>query len=191
MGEPWMVEMLDRINKERAKKKYNPLCLNEKLMMAAQKHNNDMVKNGFTSHTGSDGSSIADRITRQNYKFGFYGENIAKGQDSVTKAMDAFMNSPVHKDNILYDRFKHVGIAWHKKNYWTQVFAAAKEGVEFCMDYDVGTNKPTKKPTKKPKKAPKPTKKPKKTPKPTKKPTKKKENTKANKETSKRCVRYS
>lgn len=150
--DPWMKEMLDRINEERKKAGVSlQLCLNEKLIKTAKKHNDDMAKNDFTSHTGSDGSSIADRITRQNYKFGFYGENVAKGQESVTNVMNAFMNSPVHKDNILYDRFKHVGIAWHTgKNQWTQVFAAAREGVEFCMDYDVGTNKPTKKPTKKP-----------------------------------------
>jgi len=143
----WLVEMLDRVNKERKTAGVRLLCLNEKLIKAAKKHNKDMVENNFSGHVGSDGSSIGDRITREDYKYGNFGENIAKGQESVTKVMNAFMNSPVHKDNILFNRFKHIGAAWDtEKRQWTQVFAAAKEGVEFCMDYKVVTSKPTKKP---------------------------------------------
>merc|ERR1711982_291294 len=88
----WKAEMLALMNEERSKEGANALCLNSKLTNAAEKHNQDMVENKIWSHTGSDGSSIEDRITRENYKWGTTGQNILRGEGSVALAMEKFMS---------------------------------------------------------------------------------------------------
>ncbi len=54
-----------------------------------------------------------------------YGENLAKGYSSADEAIVAWMNSPSHKDNILFSGFKTGAIAIHVINgqwYWANEF---------------------------------------------------------------------
>jgi len=137
----WMVEMLNRVNQERTERGLTALCLNEKLNKAAENHNNDMFNKGIFSHTGSDGSNPADRIEKAGYNWGSYGENVAQGQTSVDKVMNAWMNSSGHKANILGAKFEHLGVAWETtKNHWTQVFASDWENDETCIGDTGGGN---------------------------------------------------
>jgi len=127
---PWMQEMLEEVNSLRAEKDAPPLCYNSKLIDAALRHNNDMVANDFLSHTGSDGSSISDRVGDSGYLWSALSENIAKGQSSVKIVMEAWENSPGHYNNIIYADHIHFGAAWNSStNHWTQVF-----GKPLCSD---------------------------------------------------------
>lgn len=54
-----------------------PLSWSPRLAQAAYLHSLDMVRNGFLSHTGSDGSSAGRRISRQKYPWRAYGDNPA------------------------------------------------------------------------------------------------------------------
>lgn len=54
-----------------------------------------------------------------------YGENLAKGYSSADAAVEAWMNSASHKDNILFNGFKTGAIAIHIENgqwYWANEF---------------------------------------------------------------------
>lgn len=54
------------------------------------------------------------------------GENLAFGFNDAEDAVDAWMESPTHKDNILYDEFTKSAIAIYQDDdgtcYWTQQF---------------------------------------------------------------------
>ena len=54
------------------------------------------------------------------------GENLAFGYDDAKSANDAWMASPTHKDNILYDEFESVAISVYKDDsgvcYWATEF---------------------------------------------------------------------
>lgn len=54
------------------------------------------------------------------------GENLAFGFDSAEEVMDGWMNSPTHKDNILYDEFNEISISVYQDDngvmYWAQEF---------------------------------------------------------------------
>lgn len=54
------------------------------------------------------------------------GENLAFGFDNATDAVDAWMNSPTHRDNILYDEFAKVAIGIYEDDggtcYWAQEY---------------------------------------------------------------------
>lgn len=56
--------VLTLVNNERSKAGCSPLTINAKLTKAAQDHSKDMASHQNMSHTGSDGSSPGDRITR-------------------------------------------------------------------------------------------------------------------------------
>ncbi|MGW6400332.1 CAP domain-containing protein [Streptomyces sp. NPDC055134] len=119
--------VLTLVNNERSKAGCSPLTMNAKLTKAAQDHSKDMASHGNMSHTGSDGSSPGDRITRAGYSWSSYGENVAYGYSTPEKVMAGWMSSPGHKRNILDCSFKEIGIGVAQPNsYWTQDFGTAR-----------------------------------------------------------------
>lgn len=53
------------------------------------------------------------------------GENLAFGYDNATDCVKAWMNSPTHRDNILYDEFEKVAISIYEDNgtyYWANQY---------------------------------------------------------------------
>lgn len=54
-----------------------------------------------------------------------YGENLAKGYDTADAAVQAWMDSPTHKENIMDSEFTSGAIAIHVSNgqwFWAQEF---------------------------------------------------------------------
>jgi uncharacterized protein YkwD len=125
-------DMLRAVNRERSRKGLGSLCYNAKLNRAAEIHTKDMASRGRLSHTGSDGSSVGDRVTRVGYQWRRVAENIARGQTSVDAVMTSWMNSSGHRANILNSGVVHLGF-YMTNNYWTQVFGAAFSS-EGCTD---------------------------------------------------------
>merc|ERR1711963_974193 len=68
-GHVFSEEVLQLVNAERRKTGAPALCLNGQLTRAAAVHSADMRKNGFFSHTGSDGSSVGVRVSREGYSW--------------------------------------------------------------------------------------------------------------------------
>ncbi|MEV6651985.1 sigma-70 family RNA polymerase sigma factor [Streptomyces sp. NPDC051219] len=115
------------INKERAKKGCGPVRSNKRLKKAALRHSKDMAARDFFDHTNPDGVDPGERITAAGYEWSTYGENIARGQRSPAQVMDAWMDSPGHRANILNCSFEEVGIGIHRGSggpWWTQAFGA-------------------------------------------------------------------
>ncbi|MFG2527092.1 CAP domain-containing protein [Streptomyces sp. NPDC048516] len=118
--------VVELVNKERSKAGCSPLTVNAKLTKAAQDHSKDMADHKNMSHTGSDGSSPDDRITRAGYHWNAYGENVAYGYSTPEKVMAGWMSSPGHKRNILDCSFKEIGVGVAQPgDYWTQDFGTA------------------------------------------------------------------
>ena len=118
--------ILTRVNEERAAEGVAPLTRNAALDAAAAAHATDMTDNMFFTHTGSDGSTAADRVSAQGYTWSTVGENIAYGMSDADGVMNLWMNSPGHRSNILNPAFTEIGIAVDDRGvpYWVQVFAA-------------------------------------------------------------------
>jgi uncharacterized protein YkwD len=132
------IEMLGRINDARVSERYcgeelapatHTLVWHCTIAAAAQKHSDDMADNNFFSHTGSDGTNVADRLTNAGYSWRTAGENIAAGQTSVEAVMTDLLESPGHCLNIMNNRFEEMGAALAEnpdaeyRRYWTQNFA--------------------------------------------------------------------
>ncbi|MFI5155211.1 MAG: CAP domain-containing protein [Chitinophagales bacterium] len=97
------------------------LAWNSILASAADTHSIDMNTNSFLSHTGSDGSSPADRITAAGYVWQSWAENIASGYTSEQAVMNGWLGSEPHCKNIMSPNIKELGVA-REGNYWTQDF---------------------------------------------------------------------
>lgn len=99
-----------------ALEKWNP-----KMQQAAQKHADDMTRNNFFSHTGSDGSDADSR----NKSFGYTGltvvENAAAGFRSPQAVMNAWMQSQGHCLGIMAELARSVALAQSGK-YTVMVF---------------------------------------------------------------------
>ena len=106
---------------------------------AARAHTNDMVDRNFLGHTGSDGSNVQDRVLRCGYTQPIItGENVAAGNPNVPETLDALMQSPGHRANILDPRFTMLGFFYRfesdirYRHYWTQVFSNSNR--ESCSE---------------------------------------------------------
>jgi uncharacterized protein YkwD len=82
------------------------------LAMAAYLHSGDMVLNNFFSHTGSDGSSPGQRISRQGYPWRMYGENIAVGYPTVSSVLQGWLGSEGHCRNLMNPAFTEIGAGY-------------------------------------------------------------------------------
>lgn len=117
-------QILASVNAERARKGLQPLVYNGLLTRAARGHVQDMLRKGFFSHTGSNGSSSADRARQVGYDFCIVGENISMGHTSVQAAMQGWMDSKGHRDNILNRKFTEMGIGIAEGARYVTVFGS-------------------------------------------------------------------
>ncbi len=123
----WVGDMLVRINAERANAGAAPVQLCGTLMTAAQGHSWDQAAHSNMSHTGSNGSSMQQRVAAANYVgWNALAENVAAGQPTVGSVMDAWMASAGHRRNLLSTSYTHVGLGLASSGsgtpYWTQNF---------------------------------------------------------------------
>lgn len=100
-----------------------PLSRNNVLVITADEHAKDMEQMNRMQHTGSDGSDSGTRLTRNGYRWRAVGENIARGQTSISQVVNGWFDSPGHCRNLMSANFTEFGMA-RSGLYWAQVFAA-------------------------------------------------------------------
>ncbi|MFJ2898575.1 CAP domain-containing protein [Streptomyces sp. NPDC087218] len=116
--------VLALVNQERAKVGCSPLTASSSLASLAQDFSRDMAARGFFDHTDPDGRSPWDRASKAGVK-GLAAENIARGQADAQAVMEAWMDSPGHRANILNCDYKTLGVGVHQGSggpWWTQEF---------------------------------------------------------------------
>lgn len=107
--------LIGLINQERIDQGLGGLATEGALTAAARSHSLDMACGDFLSHSGSDGSNPADRVTAQGYSFQAVGENIYAGggpYNSPQSAFEAWMDSDAHRANMLSSNYSSIGIGY-------------------------------------------------------------------------------
>ena len=84
---------------------------NINLLQAAKGHATDMATNNYFAHTGQDGRTPDQRVLAAGYSYIRMGENIAAGQTSVETAMNAWIGSASHCQNMMTPEFKDIAVA--------------------------------------------------------------------------------
>jgi len=112
------------------------LKLSAALADAALAHSLDMATRDYFDHRGPDGSTPASRVTRAGYSWRVVGENIAAGVATPEEAVEGWLQSPAHCENLMDPRFVDMGVAYAVNPHnpsailWTQVFAATRSAAE-------------------------------------------------------------
>jgi uncharacterized protein YkwD len=107
----YTTQVLALINSARASAGLPALSGNAKLTASAQGHSDDMACHNLLSHTGSDGSSIYERVVAAGYTPS-YVEEIIFASGSPQQAFDWWMNDPPHRDAILNPKVNHFGAGY-------------------------------------------------------------------------------
>ncbi|MEV2275074.1 CAP domain-containing protein [Nocardiopsis sp. NPDC049922] len=117
---PEVNQVVQLVNAERAEAGCGPLRVDDRLTAAAQEHSEDMDARNYMAHESPEGEGPGDRAQRHGYD-SWGAENVAKGQTSAEQVMDAWMNSPGHRANILNCDLVAIGVG-ESGNAWTQLF---------------------------------------------------------------------
>jgi uncharacterized protein YkwD len=83
---------------------------NAALSQAAHAHSLDMQAGNFFSHTGSGGSTLAQRINATGYVWSTIAENIAAGQATIHGVVDGWMASDGHCANLMNSNLLDMGL---------------------------------------------------------------------------------
>lgn len=103
-------EVIRLTNDQRVANGLIPLTENTTLDAAALAKGNDMIAKGYWAHFAPDGTSPWSFFTSFGYKYQYAGENLARDFSDASSAVNAWMNSPTHKENILNPHYKEIGI---------------------------------------------------------------------------------
>ncbi|MDO6353625.1 SafA/ExsA family spore coat assembly protein [Caloramator sp. CAR-1] len=119
-------EVVRLVNIERAKVGLPPLKENWQLSRIARYKSQDMINKNYFSHYSPTYGSPFQMIESFGLRFSAAGENIAMGQRTPQEVMNAWMNSPGHRSNILNPTYTEIGVGLAKDKagrcYWTQMF---------------------------------------------------------------------
>ena len=104
-------EVIRLTNEKRAQAGLSPLIENGILSQAAQAKGVDMMNRDYWAHFAPDGTSPWKFFIDFGYRYRYAGENLARDFSSASSAVDAWMASPTHRENIMNDKYKEIGIA--------------------------------------------------------------------------------
>ncbi|WP_422486375.1 S-layer homology domain-containing protein [Gudongella sp. DL1XJH-153] len=117
--------ILDLVNIERAAEGIKPLKLHAELSKVAYEKSKDMAIYDYFSHTSPNYGSPFEMMKEFGISYRYAGENIAMGQPTPEIVVQAWMDSPGHRKNIMSTNFGNLGVGVYNDNgriYWTQMF---------------------------------------------------------------------
>ncbi len=129
---------LIKVNQFRSENGLLPVTLDRRLTAAALRHAQAMADRDFFSHVGADGSEMGSRLSAAGYIWRLVAENLAAGMKNPLEAVQVWIDSPGHRQNLLLKDAIHVGFGYvHRdpdpgsvtyKDYWVLLLAAPQKG---------------------------------------------------------------
>lgn len=98
-------------NQKRAELGLSPLTINSKLNDAAQRKAGDMFALNYWAHNSPTGKEPWSFFREVGYSYTFAGENLARDFMESSEVVEAWMNSPSHRDNIANSNYREIGLA--------------------------------------------------------------------------------
>ena len=117
-------EVVRLTNSARSQNGYAALVEDGALSAAAAVRAREIARS--FSHTRPSGASFSSALSESGVSYLRAGENIASGQKSASEVVNAWMNSPGHRANILNSSYSRIGSASVNIDgtlYWVQLFA--------------------------------------------------------------------
>ncbi len=116
-------EVIRLTNLKRTANGLKPLTANTLLSKTARYKSWDMHDKKYFSHQSPTYGSPFEMMKKFGISYRTAGENIAMGQSTPAKVVEAWWNSPGHKANMMNSAFTEIGVGYVKDgHYWTQMF---------------------------------------------------------------------
>lgn len=130
--------LLQLVNAERVKQGLPALKPDFKLGQAAYKKAKDILSKGYFAHTNPDGKRFYEWIEDEDYDYLYAGENLAIDFTENEPAVSAWLESALHRENVLNKNYTDTGLAalqgnWQSRETFAVVqlfgspYAAARE----------------------------------------------------------------
>lgn len=116
-------EVLTLINNARVKKGLSKLKLSKRLTEMARLKSNDMVKNNYFGHESKVYGSPFKMLKDFGIDYKEAGENIA-GNPSIKDAVNSWLASPTHAENIYSKGYNYIGIGVSKSSTYGYIITA-------------------------------------------------------------------
>lgn len=123
MTSDWMVStilpsvIVDLTNREREDLNLGDLRRNATLDAAAQLKAQHMAAGQYFSHYSPDGISPWHWFSVANYRYVHAGENLAIHFTDSDEVVNAWMNSPTHRANIVNNKYTEIGVGTARGSY--------------------------------------------------------------------------
>ncbi len=104
-------EVVDLTNQKRIEHGVNALTTNELLTEAARRKGEDMLAKDYWAHVSPDGTEPWAFFDNVGYVYRYAGENLARDFSNAQSAVDAWMASPSHRENLLSPKYQEIGVA--------------------------------------------------------------------------------
>lgn len=118
------IRITELVNQHRAEAGLAPVEYSAELSKPAQTRAFE-IEESF-SHTRPDGRYFSSALKDYGISYRYTGENIAWGYKSPEEVVEAWMNSPGHRANILNKSYTKLGVGYQQNargvNYFTQLF---------------------------------------------------------------------
>ncbi|HUV42581.1 MAG TPA: CAP domain-containing protein [Patescibacteria group bacterium] len=104
-------QVVELTNQKRLESGLAPLTINSQLNEAAQRKAGDMFAFNYWAHNSPSGRTPWVFFQEVGYKYLYAGENLARDFMNSSSVVEAWMNSPTHRDNLLNGNYKEIGLA--------------------------------------------------------------------------------
>lgn len=117
-----------QINGIRQRQGFTPLRYNNQLAEVARNYSRQMAEQRFFAHVSPQGETLSDRVKAAGIFYFIVGENLFTSTNipqPERSAVQGWMDSPGHRENILRAEFRETGVGvWRRGNtyYFTQLF---------------------------------------------------------------------
>jgi len=109
--------VVDLTNDERVDLAAVPLQRNVLLDQAAQQKAQHMAKNEYFAHFAPDGTTPWSFFKSSGYVYAHAGENLAIHFTDSTEVVEAWMQSPAHRKNIVDPKYTEIGVGTAKGTF--------------------------------------------------------------------------
>lgn len=104
-------EVINLGNQKRVEAGLSALSENPALSRAAKAKGEDMLAKNYWAHVSPEGTEPWAFFIDAGYQYRYAGENLARDFSSAQSAVDAWMASPSHRENLLSSKYSEIGIA--------------------------------------------------------------------------------
>lgn len=110
--------IVNATNNERIRRGLRPLDIDPGLTTMAEKKVDDMVRYDYFEHVSPAGVGLNDLAQSVDYQYILIGENLAYGNFTDPQSIvDAWMDSPGHRANILHEKYTHIGVSIRQAHF--------------------------------------------------------------------------